>query len=104
MKISTTTRDGATYITISGEFDSLEDPRSVLEKIASQGPKKMVVDLGELAPLDERNAERLARLLEPLRSTGGTVELTNLRAQPRSVFKVLGVEVGAEVEGPYRRR
>lgn len=81
-------------LTISGDLDALNasELRVVVDALAADQRKDIVVDLSGLDLIDSSGVAVLIALFKRTRSIGGKMRVAGLRDQPAAVFKLLRLE------------
>ena len=102
-------RGDLTVLGVSGNLDSLTVPeiRPVIEKIVSEGTRKVALELSGLEVIDSSGIGAIVSLFKRVRSIGGDVKIVGVRGQPREILRLLGLErafdIVATVEEAQKR-
>ena len=94
MEFSKDVSGSTTTLKIRGELDATTTPdiRPALDEIASQSPKRVVVDLSSLRLIDSSGVGGIVSLFKRVRAAGGHFEVLGVCGQPSSIFKVLRLD------------
>lgn len=81
----------AMVATVRGEIDLHNSPTlrtALLDALAKQTPKKLIVNLAEVPYMDSSAIAVLVESLQKLRKTGGRVILTNLQPRVKGLLEI----------------
>lgn len=95
MTVTITSKEaGATRVRIEGELDTVTvgDLRGQIDKLVSNEPKRVEVDLAALRMLDSSGVGALVSLYKRVRAYGGEVVMVGLRDQPLAIFRLLRLD------------
>jgi anti-sigma B factor antagonist len=94
MEYCTSSHADTVQLSISGELDALTvtDLRPELDKIATDGGTRVVVDLTALRLIDSSGVGALVSLFKRVRAHGRQFEITGIQGQPLSIFQVLRLD------------
>ncbi len=100
MELARTNEAGYVRLHIGGELDAITAPelRGVFEQLAAESPRRVVLDLTTLRLIDSSGVGAIVALFKQLRRRGGTLGVTGLSGQPRSIFRLLRLDRVLEVE------
>ena len=79
---------------ISGALDALTVPqiRPVVDSLLSEGPQRVIVDIGSVTLLDSSGAGAMVSLFKGLKGRWGNMALIGAQAQPLAVLKPLRLD------------
>ena len=95
MTFTVTAKDAGTVcIAVEGELDTVTvgDLRRQIDKIITNEPKRVEVDLSALRMLDSSGVGALVSLYKRVRGYGGEVVMSGLRDQPLAIFRLLRLD------------
>ena len=88
-------QDGGTLIlTIEGDLDAFSAPelRPMLDEIAKDGVRRVVVDLAGLKLIDSSGVGAIVSLFKRVRANDGEMSIRGLGGQPLAIFKLLNLD------------
>ena len=91
--LSVSTEDGATIVRVSGDLDCYSAPqlRAALLTLVADGPRQVVVDVGETNFIDSTGLGVLVGGVRRVREGGGDMVLRSPNALTRRLFEIAGV-------------
>ena len=94
MKFSRTSQEDTVVVQIEGELDAFSAPelRPLLDSLAAERVRKVVVDLTELRLIDSSGVGAIVSLFKRVRANEGELRIRGLRGQPLAIFKLLNLE------------
>lgn len=94
MIFSVKSESPATIFRIEGELDAVTvaDIRPVVDKLATEGHKKIVVDLSGLRLIDSSGVGAIVSLYKQVKANGGSVVVRGVRDQPLAIFQLLRLD------------
>jgi anti-sigma B factor antagonist len=94
MKYVRTNQGDTAVLSIEGELDAFTAPelRPLLEAIASEQVRKVVVDLTELSLVDSSGVGAIVSLYKRVRANEGELRIRGLNGQPLAIFKLLNLD------------
>lgn len=86
--------DSATTLTVRGSLDINTAPQLAeeIDRIVSDNPGSVLVDLSSLDLIDSSGVAALVKLYKGVRSTGGAITISGARNQPLQIFKLLRMD------------
>ena len=94
MKLTSNLAGGRLTVALSGELDHHE-ARELMdrldERLESDLPRELVLDLAELKFMDSSGIAVVLRLCKRMRALGGRIRLENARQQPMRVLEASGI-------------
>ncbi len=94
MTYETTRANEGCVLQIRGELDAVSVPeiRGTLDRLAADGIKRVIVDLGDLRLIDSSGVGALVSLYKRVGALGGRVSVRGLRDQPLAIFRLLKLD------------
>ncbi len=94
MEYRTENNDGIATLHIVGELDALSvtELRPELDRIVSDGERRVVVDLTGLRLVDSSGVGAIVSLFKRVRALGREFEVTGVQGQPLQIFEVLRLD------------
>ena len=82
--------DDATVVVLTGEIDLHQSPtlHAALVEVANGRPKKLVLNMTDVAYMDSSGVGTLVELLRRVNAYKGKLALVNLSPRVRSVFEI----------------
>lgn len=86
--------DGALVLKVVGSLDAMTAPDllPVIERLTEENRPRIIVDLAGLELIDSSGVAAIVALYKRARSNGGQVNVTNARAQPLAILKLLRMD------------
>jgi anti-sigma B factor antagonist len=86
--------NNATTLAIRGSLDINTAPQlgDEVDRIISEKPNTVVVDLSGLDLIDSSGVAALVKLYKGVRASGGSVTISGARDQPLAIFKLLRMD------------
>ena len=86
--------NNATTLAIRGSLDINTAPQlgDEVDRIISEKPNTVVVDLSGLDLIDSSGVAALVKLYKGVRASGGRVTISGARDQPLAIFKLLRMD------------
>ena len=86
--------NNATTLAIRGSLDINTAPQlgDEVDRIISEKPSSVVVDLSGLDLIDSSGVAALVKLYKGVRASGGAVTISGARDQPLAIFKLLRMD------------
>jgi anti-sigma B factor antagonist len=86
--------NNATTLAIRGSLDINTAPQlgDEVDRIISEKPNAVVVDLSGLDLIDSSGVAALVKLYKGVRASGGAVTISGARDQPLAIFKLLRMD------------
>ena len=86
--------NNATTLAIRGSLDINTAPQlgDEVDRIISEKPNTVVVDLSGLDLIDSSGVAALVKLYKGVRASGGAVTISGARDQPLAIFKLLRMD------------
>ena len=81
-------------LSLGGQLDALSAPELLptIDKIVSEKPKLIVVDLSELDLIDSSGVAAIVALYKRTKAVGGKLKVSGARDQPLAIFKLLRMD------------
>ena len=100
LSITTKENDGTSLVSVVGEVDvsNAGELREAVDAALARAPKKLEVDLAEVAYIDSTGIGVLVGASHRADEAGCVFEVTNPQANVRRVFGLLGVERELKVD------
>ena len=86
--------NNATTLAIRGSLDINTAPQlgDEVDRIISEKPSSVIVDLSGLDLIDSSGVAALVKLYKGVRASGGAVTISGARDQPLAIFKLLRMD------------
>lgn len=86
--------NGLLTLALRGSLDINTAPSVAeqVDKLLTEKPAKVVVDLSGLDLIDSSGVTVLVKLYKGIRSQGGHLEMKGVRDQPRAIFRLLRMD------------
>ena len=94
MELSVHENQGVTVIMVSGELDAESSTQlgEELDHLLAEGPRKLVIDLGQVSFMNSSGLATLVRYYKLARSNCGDVSLVVLQPPVRQAFQLTRLE------------
>lgn len=94
MTLRRTVDGDATVVTIEGSLDAMTAPqiRPLIDELASDGVRRVVIDLASLRLVDSSGVGVIVSLFKRLRARDGELRIRGLSGQPLAIFKLLNLD------------
>ena len=87
MEVKSFQQDGITVFQVSGEINISTSPE-LKRHFEKQAPKKILVNLENVAYIDSSGLATLVEMLKKMRSQGGSLGLSGMSNKVRSLFEI----------------
>jgi anti-sigma B factor antagonist len=94
MKFSRTDTGDETLLRIEGVLDAVTSPeiRPTIEALIAEKRQRITVDLSSLRLIDSSGVGVIVSLFKRCKTFGGNVQLSGLKDQPLTIFKLLRLD------------
>jgi anti-sigma B factor antagonist len=86
-------------LSMAGKLDALTVPeiRPEIERIVTEGPRKVAVELSELKMIDSSGIAAVVSLFKRLRRQGGEMKIVGACGQPKQIFGLMGLDRALDI-------
>jgi anti-sigma B factor antagonist len=94
LQVSTRDGRGCTVVRVAGELDMDTRPqlRNVLDELADEGVRQLVLDMTDLTFMDSSGLGLLVEVLKRLRDVGGRLSLASVQPSVRNVLTLSALD------------